>query len=249
VLLTAFVVAGGSAIALTMFLTSTLKSQPSRCAGSLIPAYRGADALGQLTGAGHGRVVIVNPANGPGAAAQPAYRRAIAAQLHAGAKVVGYVHTAYGTRDPAAVLADVRRYRSWYGVGGVFLDEVSHTSEQLPYYQSIAAPLRASGETVVLNPGMVPARAYFHIADVVVTFEGPAGDYAPAVRAMPRWVRALPRSRVAHLLYGASREEATSAAGLRAAGYFYATSGTLPDPWNTLPSYLDDLEGRGGGCS
>jgi hypothetical protein len=66
---------------------------------------------------------------------------------------------------------------------------------------------------------------------------------------MPRWVRALPRSRVAHLLYGASKEEATSAAGLRAAGYFYATSGTLPDPWNTLPSYLDDLEGRGGGCS
>jgi hypothetical protein len=34
------------------------------------------------------------------------------------------------------------------------------------------------------------------------------------------------------------------AAGLGAAGYFYATSGTLPDPWSTLPAYLEDVEDR-----
>jgi hypothetical protein len=57
----------------------------------------------------------------------------------------------------------------------------------------------------------------------------------------------MPRRRVAHLLYGASAEQATGAAGLRAAGYFYATSGALPDPWNTVPSYLGALEG--GNCA
>jgi hypothetical protein len=70
---------------------------------------------------------------------------------------------------------------------------------------------------VVLNPGVVPARGYFDLADIVVTFEGPVDGYAGAVRRMP------------------------------AAGYFYATSGTLPDPWSAVPPYLADLERRAGG--
>jgi hypothetical protein len=193
--------------------------------------------------------VIVNPANGPGTAPQPAYRRAIAAELQAGATVLGYVHTAYGARDPAAVVADVRSYRGWYGVRGIFLDEVGHTYEQLPYYRSIARQLRASGERVVLNPGIVPARGYFAIADAVVTFEGPATEYAAAVRRMPGWVRALPRAQVAHLVYAADERQALRAAGLRVAGHFYATTGTLPDPWSTLPPYLGELEARLTRCS
>jgi hypothetical protein len=39
------------------------------------------------------------------------------------------------------------------------------------------------------------------------------------------------------------------AAALRAAGHFYATSGTLPDPWGTLPPYLEALEARLGRCA
>jgi hypothetical protein len=246
----AVVLAVGGAIGL--HLTSTARPQPdrSRCHSALIPAYGGPDALARLAGrAGGGRVVIVNPSNGPGVAAQPDYRRAIAAEEHAGATVLGYVHTGYGTRDPAAVLADVQRYRSWYGIGGVFLDEAGHTDQQLPYYRSIAGPLRASGERVVLNPGVVPARGYFDIADIVVTFEGPATDYAGAVSRMPEWVRALPRARIAHLVYSADDEQAMQAAAVGAAGYFYATSGALPDPWSTLPPYLEDLEDRLGACS
>lgn len=246
-LLIAIVPAVVAAVAVIALATGGRTPASGACHGALIPAYRGADALARLTGPGHGRIVIVNPANGPGTVPQPALRRAIAAQLRAGATVVGYVHTGYATRDPAAVQADVRRYRSWYGANGVFLDEVSHTTEHLPYYQSIVAPLRASGATVVVNPGMVPAPGYFDVADVVVTFEGPADTYAAAVRRTPPWLRAMPRRRVAHLLYGASAEQATGAAGLRAAGYFYATSGTLPDPWNTVPAYLGALEG--GNCA
>jgi hypothetical protein len=246
-LLIAIVLTGCGVIAAITLLAEDRTSRSGPCRGALIPAYRGPDALARLTGPGRGRIVIVNPANGPGSVMQPPLRRAIAAQLRAGATVVGYVHTGYATRDPAAVRADVRRYRSWYGVNGVFLDEVSHTTEHLPYYESIAAPMRASGATVVLNPGMVPAREYFDLADVVVTFEGTADDYAAAVRRTPDWLRAIPRTRVAHLLYGASAEQATRAAGLRAAGYFYATSGTLPDPWNTMPSYLDEV--GGGACA
>ena len=245
----AVVLAVGGAIGL--HVTSTVRPDPGRgrCHSALIPAYGGPDALVRLAERpGRGRVVIVNPSNGPGVAAQPAYQRAIAAEQGAGATVLGYVHTGYGARDPAAVLADVRRYRSWYGIGGVFLDEAGHADEQLPYYRSIAGPLRASGERVVLNPGVVPVRGYFDIADIVVTFEGAATEYAAAVSRMPGRVRALPRARVAHLVYSADDQQAMQAAGAGVAGYFYATSGALPDPWSTLPPYLEDLEARLEAC-
>jgi Spherulation-specific family 4 len=248
-LLIAIAVAAGGAVTLGVTSHDAPKAKSAACRGALVPAYRGLDALAHLAGRpAQGRIVIVNPENGPGMAAQPAYRQAIDAQRRAGAAVLGYVHTDYGSRDPAAVLADVQRYRSWYGVGGVFLDEVPTSEGQLSYYRSIAAPLRASGERVVLNPGLVPARGYFDIADIVVTFEGPVGDYAAAVGAMPAWLRALPRARVAHLVYGASEQQASQAAALDAAGHFYATSGTLPDPWGTLPPYLEALEARLARC-
>ena len=246
----AVAVAAGGAIAIIVLVTGSRQPAETACHSALIPAYGGPDAHGRLAaGPGGGRMVIVNPANGPGAAAQPAFADAIAAERRAGPTVLGYVNTGYATRDPADVRADVQRYRSWYGIRGVFLDEAGHSDEQLPYYRSIAVPLRAVGERVVLNPGVVPAPGYFDVADVVVTFEGPATGYAAAVRAMPDWVRALPYARVAHLLYGADEQQALEAAGLGAAGRFYATSGTLPNPWSTQPDYLGALEARLAQCS
>jgi hypothetical protein len=91
----------------------------------------------------------------------------------------------------------------------------------------------------VLNPGVVPARALLDHADVVVTYEGPADGYAPAVARMP----ALPATHVAHLVHGASREQALAAAGAPdGPGYLYMTSGAPPNPWRTLPTYLDEQD-------
>ena len=76
-----------------------------------------------------------------------------------------------------------------------------------------------------------------------MTFEGPSSDYSAALEEMPDWVRQMPRRRIAHLVYGASADEATRAveAGT-GAGYLYVTSGSLPNPWGALPRYLDDEE-------
>ena len=54
--------------------------------------------------------------------------------------------------------------------------------------------------------------------------------------------------RIAHLIYGASREQALAALATRPAGYVYVTSGTLPNPWGTLPAYLAE-EVAAGGCA
>jgi hypothetical protein len=222
----------------------------SACRSTLIPAYLPPDGIDRIAERPvRSRVVIVNPSNGPGAAAQPAYRAAIGRVQETGTRVLGYVHTGYGSRPPGEVEADIERYRSWYGVDGIFLDETAHTDGALAYYRAVASAVRAAdGGIVAMNPGVVPARAYFDVADVVVTFEGAYADYATALGRMPAWVRRLPPGRTAHLVYGASAAEARTAIAQSGAAYVYVTSGSLPDPWSALPSYLDDEEAQLAAC-
>jgi hypothetical protein len=220
------------------------------CRSTLIPAYLAADDLARIAERpAPGRVVVVNPHNGPGAEARRSYRAAVAAVQLGGTRVLGYVHTGYGARPAADVLADATRYRAWYGVDGVFLDEAAEDDARLPYYRALAGEARAAGlRLVALNPGTVPARGYFDVGDIVVTFEGPYAAYGEATRTTPDWLRDVRPTQVAHLVYDATPAEALSAAGADGAGFLYATSGELPDPWSTLPPYLDELEARLGTC-
>lgn len=230
--------------AFTVALSAMGTDSGAPCRSALIPAYVPADAMARIAERPvRRRVAILNPSSGPGSAPQPLFRRAVAELRRSGTRVVGYVHTAYGARDPSAVRADIDRYRSWYGVDGVFLDEAAEHDDRRPFYEALSRHARAAGlQLVVLNPGVVPARGYFDIADIVVTFEGPFSQYAAGVRDMPGWLRDLPPRRSAHLVYGASREEAMEAVRASPSGYFYATSGSLPNPWSPLPEYLADLE-------
>jgi hypothetical protein len=222
----------------------------TQCRSALVPAYVTPDGLEHLAGqAVPGQLVIFNPASGPHSEPQPAYRRAALALQRSGTRVLGYVPTAYGSRDAAAVESDVARYRSWYAVDGIFLDEVPTDDAHLGYYAALSRSIRATGaHVVVLNPGAVPARGYFDIGDVVVTFEGPYASYAGALAAMPGWLRDMAPGRSAHLIYAATAEQAVQAAASDPAGFVYATTGTLPNPWSALPPYLDRVEARLAAC-
>jgi spherulation-specific family 4 protein len=223
----------------------------SRCAPSLIPAYLRPDALVALADAAPGpRLLIVNPASGPGERPDADYRRAIGHAQANGARVLGYVATTFGARHSAAVLADAEHYRAWYGIDGIFLDEVAHGEPELPYYAALSRRLRDRGE-LVLNPGMVPAPGYFDLADVVVTYEGPFADYAPRLAQAPGWVREIPEDRTAHLVYAASLAQARSIFSSTPPGvHLYVTSGTQPDPWGSPPPpYLrEEAERRSQAC-
>jgi Spherulation-specific family 4 len=241
----AAVAAAAGAAALLVPLASKDAARPLPCRGALIPAYVEPAAISELAkgGSGRGRLIVVNPASGPGQGADPAYAQAVKAAQRSGSRVLGYVPTGYGTRPVAAVEQDVDRYRSWYGVDGIFLDEASANRASLAHYRALSRHVRAApGQLVVMNPGVVPARGYFALADVIVTFEGPVSAYAGALRETPAWVDDLPRGRIAHLIYGASREQALAAVRRRAhAQYVYAAAGAPPHPWS-LPDYLDAEE-------
>ena len=214
--------------------------------GSLVPAYLYPDELLRLTERSPlPRMIVVNPANGAGPAADPDYRRAIGAVQARGVRVLGYVPTTWGARSLEAAVAESDRYRRWYGVDGIFADEAASDPRELPYYRTLSRQARAAGAgLVVLNPGAVPDPGYFDIADVIVTYEGSAGDYepelsprGPSARGPRIWSTGRP----------ASRRSPRCGRALRR-GFFYATSGSLPHPWGTVPDYLEAELAALGGC-
>jgi spherulation-specific family 4 protein len=233
------------AIVVAALLAGRMAERRATCRSALIPAYGPPQTIAALARtSARPRLVVVNPSNGPGAEPDAGYGDAVRAARRAGARVLGYVPTTYGVRPAADIARDVDRYAAWYRVDGVFFDEAAHAAALVPYYAGLARQARARGaRLVVLNPGVVPAPGYFDVADVVVTYEGPYAAYAAALRAMPSWVRKLPAERVAHLVYSGSREQALAAARLPdGPGHLYATSGAMPDPWQTLPAYLHEEE-------
>jgi Spherulation-specific family 4 len=211
------------------------------CQNLGVPAYfRPGQHWDRATGgAASARYLIMNPASGPGSAPDPDYVTAVRTAQDADVNVLGYVPTGYGRRDPGSVEAEIRSYRDWYDVDGVFLDEVTSGPNDLPYYRRLVAYARTTPESLVaLNPGVYPDHSYVRLADLVVTFEGGFDAYRD-LHPPPR-TRKYPPSRVWHLVHTTDERDMSSALTLarrRRVGTVYVTDGTLDNPWDTLPSY------------
>jgi Spherulation-specific family 4 len=186
------------------------------------------------------RLVVLNPASGPGEGPDPAHLRALQPLRDAGVAVAGYVDTNYGQRSRRAALADISRYRDWYGVSGVLFDRVSAGPEDLRHYALLARRARKLGAlTVAFNHGVHPHPGYAWHADVLGTFEGPWSVYLE--QAMPDWTRSWPADRFCHVVYGvpgAQLENALLLAGRRRAGSVYVTDRTGGNPYDRLPAAL-----------
>jgi hypothetical protein len=185
--------------------------------------------------------VVLNPANGPGEAPDPAFTAAAGALRAAGARLLGYVDTDYGTRPAADVVGDARRHREWYAADGCFLDRVSAARSELPAHKALVRVLRRQGTTcVVLNPGVHPAPGYARLADLVVTFEGHWSTYVSAF-SRPDWTRRHPPERFCHLVYGVPEALAPLAvrtARERGAAVSGPVPGEPPNPWARLTPVL-----------
>ena len=179
-------------------------------------------------------LVVVNPCSGVGAAIDPAYVDVRAGRLRC--TIAGYIDTAYARRPIVEVVGEAVTYARRYGVGSVFLDQVTSGAADLPHYRELTRRLRSAGVgRVVLNPGTVPDDGYFGIADVVVTFE----DTAERYRCWDPGVVPTGPAVTWHLVHGAPADthvHTLATAARRGATYAYVTDRTLPNPWDGLPA-------------
>ena len=178
--------------------------------------------------------------SGAGSAPNRAYASAVARARAAGIRVLGYASTGYARRPAAAVEADVRHYRAWYHVSGIFLDEATTGTGEFSYYQRLTGYIRHAdpGAVVMLNPGAYPSRRYLALGDVVLAYEGSYARYASL--RVPAWVARYPAARFAHVVYatpGARLAETLRLALRRHAGYVYVTSMAGRNPYRSLPHY------------
>ena len=226
-------------------ITAGLRSggSASHCQRSFIPAYFPADVWSRAAASRPApAAMILNPATGIGAgsAPNPDYQAAAGQAKDAGSAVLGYSSTADGLRPIGQVEADVRNYKAWYGVTGIFLDSVNGVSSELPYYGQLTNYIHKiiPGASIWLNPGIYPDQQYLSLGNVVVVFEGTYAQYRAA--QVPGWAHGFPATRFANTIYGATSAQAISAIGLsrsRNTSYLYVTNLTGANPYDALPSY------------
>jgi hypothetical protein len=186
-------------------------------------------------------VVVINPADGPGAAVDPAYTSGIAQLVGAGVKVVGYVHTLYAARPAADAETDMETWRSFYpGVTGIFLDEQANVAGHEDYYKQLDSYAKSRGfDFTIGNPGADTAPTYVGTVDVMLIYESPG---LPALSFLAGWHARFDRHNFGIIPYGVPAIDPAYVQAARAqVGYIYVQSDNMPNPWDTVPADFDSL--------
>ncbi|GFN11452.1 hypothetical protein AtubIFM55763_004889 [Aspergillus tubingensis] len=138
--------------------------------------------------------VIINPSSGPGSSAYPSEEYTSSVErlsTYSNVRKVGYVRTAYATRNITAVLDDVATYAGWanrsltLAMDGIFFDEApyDYSAAKAEYMQTISDAVKSSSglrrdRMVIHNPGTIPDSRYENNAtDVTVVFESSYQDF------------------------------------------------------------------------
>lgn len=190
-------------------------------------------------------VVIINPDSGPGATRNETYVHVLSKLHQAGGKAIGYIHTSYGERPFADVKREIDLYLSFYAVDGFFIDEMTsdENTDHLNYYASTYQYIKSRNPVYIVtgNPGTNTREDYLKkpTDDSLMIFEDNSTNY-PAF-SPAKWVAKYPATQFVHLPYNvatsATMTNYMELAVNRNANWIYITDDTLPNPYNTLPSY------------
>jgi len=215
-------------------------------AGILVPAYfypggTGLTYWNQVIAAASKVPIfaVANPGNGPGTSVNAQYTDVIKRTIAAGGKILGYVSTVYGTRPLADIQADILKWKSYYGVINIFLDEQSNKLEHVAFYRDLIKWIKTQspGAYVVTNPGTIcPQEYYTQAAPDSILISEMAGN----ILALPTWAKDAPDKYFTGICYATDVTKALSlASSMRAMGIglIYVTGDTLSNPWDTLPTY------------
>ena len=171
------------------------------------------------------------------------------------AKVFGYVATGGGANAAISstdVSVTIDRYIALYPgqLDGIFLDGLATDDSRRAFFQGIYAYANDKGLKVIGNPGAYPAPSYAGLADMLVTYTGPATSYQGAdPQPANTWVYDRQNTAQGMLVHTAStcsemQKLVTDANRPRMnTGLVYVTDQAIGSPWSALPSYWKNLLG------
>lgn len=232
--------------AFILLISNTLNVSAEQATGVLVPLY--VDSSSELWGEiidiknSHPSVpmiVIINPSNGPGHSMDQDYVTAIKKLQTAGIIVLGYASTDYGYRDSNRVMDYVDRYKDWYNVNGILFDEMSVSPDKKSYYKELNDYAKSKGLSFTVgNAGTLLGETYVDVVDNVIIFEE---EGLPSISDLSQWhsVHLKNFSVIGYSVSDLDQSYITNAS--KYLSYIYVTNDDLPNPWNSLPPYFEDL--------
>uniref|UniRef100_A0A0C9R993 SR4 protein n=1 Tax=Fopius arisanus TaxID=64838 RepID=A0A0C9R993_9HYME len=185
-------------------------------------------------------VAIVNPNSGPGGYLDSTFVTGIAGLTQVGVRCIGYVSTNYGATSVEAVIANMEKYTNWYPqVAGFFLDEMAYTEGKESYYASLTARAVSMGKPFTIgNPGTSTTQAYFDSVNNTVIYET---SNLPQLSTLHL---SFPNSGCSIIAYDVPAAEVNQSYIdniLQYAHLIYITDDTLNNPYDSLPTYFNQL--------
>lgn len=185
-------------------------------------------------------VAVVDPHHGPGTQFDPTYAQSIAKLQAQNVTVLGYVSTLWGAKPADAIEGDIRSYHDWYRVDGIMLDEMVSNPGFEGHYYGLAKYAKSLGMKLVIgNVGTNIAPTYIGTVDSIGTVEG---DGTPPLSWLEGWQAQYDKSNFLYITYSqgwVDRDFITKSA--QRVGSLYITDDTMPFPYDTFPSYFDEV--------
>ncbi|OLD22373.1 MAG: hypothetical protein AUF73_01055 [Thaumarchaeota archaeon 13_1_20CM_2_39_11] len=187
-------------------------------------------------------IAIINPSSGPGTAIDSNFVAGITKLQNAGVIVLGYVHTKYAARAIATVKADIDFYKNWYNVDGINFDEMANTAGHEVYFSSLSQYAKSKGmKMTVGNPGMSTLTSYIDTVDNLSIYES-SGLPTITMLSSRTSYSAYPKSKFSMIAFGINQLDTAFVAHASIyVGYLYITDNILPNPYDTLPVYFNNL--------
>lgn len=186
-------------------------------------------------------IAIVNLDHGPGSFINQSYAKKIQDLKSSGISVLGYTYTDYANRSIVSVQADIDAWKR-YNVDGISFDEMSNTAGNENYYQDLSLYAKSKNLTITVgNPGTHTLESYIGTVDTITIYEE---EGVPSLEQLKNRTFAgkYDKENFNFVAFGVQKLNQTYIDNTKNyVGYFYLTNDNLPNPWDSLPSYIDEL--------
>lgn len=184
-------------------------------------------------------IAIINPNNGAGSSKDSNYVSGVNDLKAAGITVLGYVYTNYGSRSASTIEKQMRDYKNWYDVNGIFFDEMSNVGSTLSYYQGLASYASSLGFSMTMgNPGTTVSNNLVGVFTNLCIYENPGMPSANQINGYTSYGK----QGFSFIAYGVSSMPGQSMIkGMTSyVSYLYITNLGGGNPYDGLPSYISN---------